>query len=224
MGSAGAADRRMPAAGQDGASRLYLPTSQPERLPSGAQGQAPLDLWVGALHEHLHLALDFTPAKEIARVCLGIAHHSVGQLMDKPNDVWNSRATGYWNSLREFNSIIENIVCRISLAEELLVTAFSFRAVENQLATREEIDNLNAIEARCAAMQGEWLDDFESLYYGAANDGKSGGFKKLARLLTSPNSPFPSAITLGRLGVFLQTIDSKNGSFQFFDRVIYSRE
>src|SRR5687767_8930674 len=41
---------------------LYLPTLQPEKLPSGAQGQAPLDLWLCALHEHLHLALDFTPA------------------------------------------------------------------------------------------------------------------------------------------------------------------
>jgi hypothetical protein len=203
---------------------LYLPTSQPELLSSGAQGQAPLDLWVGALHEHLHLALDFTPAKEFGRACFGVAYHCVGQLMDEPNDTWNSRVAGYWNTLSRCNNVLEQIVYQISLAEELLVTALSFRAVENQLTTKEEIDNLIAIEALCAANQGKWLQDFENLYYGAVKEGGLGGFKKLVRLGVKPDSPLPSVLAIGRWGAFLETIERKSGSFQFIDRVIDSRE
>lgn len=202
---------------------LYLPTSQPERLPTGSQGQSPLSLWVGALHEHLHLALDYTPAKELVRACLGMAYHQISELMDAPSDEWNKRSAGCWSALCALNNSADEMVGRIRLAEELLVTATSFRAIQNQLTAVDEIDTLKALEIRWVKSAGE---NFERLYYGAATEGKPGGFKKLSRLISSRESPLPSVMAFGRCGVFLESVDTegRRDPFCLFDRVSDSRK
>jgi hypothetical protein len=156
--------------------------------------------------------LDFTPAKELARLCLADAYRSLFNLFVLPGGRWDEEEIrqASWEGLREMNAFLSEITERMVLAEELLVTAVGFDTAATQHTTsaerKREKTELLSLEQLWVAAQGS---EFQNLYYG---DGGAGGFKKVARLLRREPDDV-TAIVIGRLGIFLEPLEMVGDEF-----------
>jgi hypothetical protein len=145
---------------------LYIPTTYtPDKLMEDfAKKRLPLIWRILVVHEAAHVILN-SPAKEWARVCLAWALDQVGTLLDGDIPSWYSFVT--------MNNLFREVCGQMRLAEELLVTALSFRALEIEEPTETE-----KWEEYCVTEQNKMLPGFSKLYYG--------GFKKVVQLLAVP--------------------------------------
>jgi hypothetical protein len=181
---------------------IYLPNTTPVWLENDKLSlREQIRLWVGRVHEHIHVALDFTPVKEWVRVCLGLIYTSVGQLHDAAEFKWDHDTAAKWERFIALHEMLQVSVDRIRLAEELLATAFSFSAAAWRFADEEARELLREEETSWVRGQSAQLPEFEALYFDRPEE--EGGFRNLARLLTN-DGPFPTSVVLGQLGVFLE--------------------
>ena len=149
-------------------------------------------------HELIHLELSFTPAKEWVRFCLSAAYENLLPIIN--SDEWDGKLASAYHRLVFWNDRISESARRITLAEELIATAFSFNAVWKTIVNdpnlpdtvkTDLLDCLNSLEALWVASQGEQLPEFTDLY---------DGFRIAAYL--SNFGGVPPQILLARIGVF----------------------
>lgn len=165
---------------------------------------------IGA-HELLHLCLDLTPARELARICLADAHLQVHELLFRQLGPWDQSCSRSFDRLIELNTFLARWAEDVSLAEELLATAVAFHVVDAEAARRDLPDEFLAlmthVELDWIAAQSHSL----SVYF--ADRGEPFGthefddlyiaFRRILLLLTGQAQlPFPTAIA--RLGAYLE--------------------
>jgi hypothetical protein len=197
---------------------FYVPTIRAEEpvvdLTSGSLASMPLSRRVAVYHEFMHLYLDFTPAKELARLCLGEAYRSLFELLWLPGSDWDEPMEASWSALKTMNMFLGEIAERIFLAEELIATAFGFDTAQSKADERSdgaaEREELRRLEETWVGRQGS---EFAQLYYGDSGDG---GFKKVARLLRR-EEPSAKTATIARLGIFSQAIRQFEDEFEALD-------
>jgi hypothetical protein len=85
--------------------------------------------WFIHLHEYIHLLyLDWTPAKELARLVLSLCYDSITQLLNP-----YVPAEQAWKEFSEALSDMSQIEKNIGFVEELIATAVAMRAMERQI-------------------------------------------------------------------------------------------
>lgn len=206
-------------------------------LPSTAQGlmlklrdHLSPELGVGVIHEGLHLALDFTPAKELGRLCLAQAHRLVGELLFSEGG-WGDREAAIWAELQRANDLLATTCERIVLAEELLVTSVGFTSMEMQQVERDSLDSALALadfEALAVAEQGHALwgalegsgrsfEEFEATYWRFRR-----AFKEVAFLLVkehgSTELAYPGPV-FAQLAIYLESLEFDVARLELIDEL-----
>ncbi len=163
---------------------IYFPTTKPERIVNrfaGRRFRVPdeLSIWIGVLHEATHGFLSSTPAKERSRIWLSLALDDVLRLerSNSPEELQRRLAT-----FHDVNDLLTRPFANLELGEELLVTAITFRAVEQMLSERRDRTKaLSSLEDLERAWVSKRDPVFQELYFGAPR-GET-GFRRLASVI-----------------------------------------
>lgn len=173
----------------------YFPTTKPEFLIDlFAKRELSVEFTLAALHESIHLALNFTPIKDAARLYLSESYHIIYELLKLPHDASKRRFSRLWSQFNVFSQELSNLAEMIMLPEELMATAYSFYALESVIGRREDKIRLARLQDDTIANQNKIVGpDFERLFE---------VFTKLARL-TSWNDR-SGRFTFSKLATFLE--------------------
>ena len=119
-------------------SKYLEPYSQPlirtwwvPLVKGGDLAALPLDYQAAALHENVHIQLDFTPANELARVILARAYEAVATLLALRGDVRDDDIAGLVGLVRRRSAELGVLAGRTELADELLATAWSLELLRS---------------------------------------------------------------------------------------------
>jgi hypothetical protein len=199
----------------------YVPTTDVAQLTlmTGNTTTNSLPLLLAQWHETYHLLLDFTPAKEWARVCLAYAHADCEILLgtathaaeaDEDSPLLRQQASDAWQEVARMNAILEATARRIMLAEELLVSSL---AVERVLDLHRDSINREEFERWVSGV----LDEQAVAVYAAIDGGHAdfarfhhefrrlnAGFRRLARLILDDRD---KAAKLSRLAIYLEPLE-----------------
>jgi hypothetical protein len=182
---------------------MYIPTTKSRNLWEAiTEDHAPLRELILVLHEFAHAWLNCTPAKDVARIYLAQAYHLLDELFDFPINASKKRIREKLDELDRMNEGLEEVCEQIRLAEELLVTAYTFYRVENQVTNYpERSQEKEALDG----LQKEWKSkqstNFQQLY---------DDFKKVAHLVANSQN-IPRGDVLMLVGWFLQPIHEAGG-------------
>jgi hypothetical protein len=185
---------------------VYLPSDEPDHfLYRFANRTCSFIEWVVLAHEYIHLSLNFTPIKELARFYLGRIYDSLEELLCAPEDQWSETTAKSWDHIKTMNKHLGDVFERTDLTEELLATAFTFSAAEVvfQSQSRDKLSKLLSKLEEVTIDSNEWhLVGFKALYY---------DFKKVFQLAN--NQQEKRLQILVWLGVFLQPIEIEVDAF-----------
>jgi hypothetical protein len=202
----------------------YEPVSKPEIYPRN------FEQLVTVFHEETHARHNVTPAKILARVWLGRTYEYLNELLY--GESWDEEC---WRELDRSNAELSAICSAITLSEELIAIADSFR-VKSYFNSPEHLDELERLKEKSVEQYQELDPDFAELYdntfkkvMGWCNEepGKqvtTGSYKGHLRVedsLTIYLGMFLQGIQLnryeGQLGI--EVVDS-NGRCKMLDEVV----
>jgi hypothetical protein len=121
--------------------------------------------WAIWLHEHAHLLLlDWTPAKELAKIWLAFCYADIAQLLFSPLKT----AKNVWANFLDHAGRFDAIGNTIEFVEELLATEFMLKAMEAQTLSGGMWsgfqDMLSSHEAKWLAGQEEKFPGFQAMH------------------------------------------------------------
>jgi hypothetical protein len=129
-----------------------------------------LNTWIIWLHEYTHLfVLDWTPAKEVARLFLALSYAAIGALSCMaPSPSSLEEAKKIWELFLVHSDCLSQLSAMVSFVEELFATAFTFDGLEEQArpggmwaGLHDELSNL---KEQCVSDQEEKLPGFRAMY------------------------------------------------------------
>jgi len=191
---------------------FYQPTTRFGELNDDWPHSLDLNQRVALHHEHQHMSLDFTPAKELARVLLARIYQMLLSLPRITGPAWDYRAVAWWDSFERLHDTLVDTAERIALAEELIASVFSFDDLKILLASDQaRLDEFeksvlqqqaDSIDANFPREGRESLGDLYCKWY------KS--FQKLAGL-TQSSSDLSYITVRARLSIYLEAVHIDRG-------------
>lgn len=164
---------------------------------------------VGRIHEQVHLALNGTPAKDLARLHLSTAYDAITSMIgeaQKPAAERTPLAVHMgWLEVAAAEQSLGDLANAIRIVEELIATAFSLLPVHWTPDTSEYRGNLSQLESDWVEAQIELLTS-----EGEAGDAELfanhyDDIRKVARL-AQVHSKEAAWRTIAKLGVFLEPV------------------
>lgn len=128
----------------------------------------PLDLRMMLLHEPLHTAFDFTPAKECARTCLATLYGWLQALLfefESPGDAWDGGRAAALYAINYLSDALGEISRSLLLGEELLVTALTCWMASCAYPDEDEAVGLLEVDGISSQSRNLWpllRDSYES--------------------------------------------------------------
>lgn len=124
--------------------------------------------WFNALHEGGHLfSLDWTPIKELAKLCQAGIYTAIQQLLFQPR-LRTSRIELLWMRFNGYSRKFGEIAKNIGFVEELVATANAITALEEHIQSGRAWagfqDELEACKEAALQQEEEVFSDFQATY------------------------------------------------------------